>query len=67
MARRASLRPAPTGTFLTVNLLRLRLNDYADAVPRLTQDPAVLFTNNPGEWIMRIQGQAQGLRVLAHP
>ena len=66
MARRASLRPAPAGTFLTrwqdrsdsvavrqqyrgVNLLRLRLNDYADAVPRLTQDPAVPFTNNLGE------------------
>ena len=58
MARKAS----PRG----VNLLRPRLNDYADAVPRLTQGPAVLFTNNRGEWIMRIQGRAQGLGVLAH-
>ena len=44
----ALLRPAPAGTFFTVNLLR-RLNDYANAVRRFTQDPAVPFTNNLSE------------------
>ena len=42
------LHPAPTGIFFTVNLLR-RLNDFANAVRRFTQDPAVPFTNNLGE------------------
>ena len=46
------MRPAPAGTFFTVNLLRW-LNDYANAVRRFTQDPAEPFVNNLGEWIMR--------------
>ena len=44
----ALVRPAPAGTFFTVNLLR-RLNNYANAVRRFTQDPAAPFTNNRGE------------------
>ena len=44
----ALLRPAPAGTFFTVNLLR-RLNDSANVVRRFTQDPAGPFTNNLGE------------------
>jgi len=63
----ALVRPAPTGTFFTVNLLR-RLNDYADIVLRFTQDPATPFTINLGEWIMRMfKVKQKGLRVLAHP